>query len=161
MTCKGSVVRVHLSPPNKKTNCGSSFYLSKPQAWHGITLWRVWNCRRRMASPKVYSSCVLIPCDTSCQFHTATSCGFHTSLRDDYMLAFGVIWYEGARIVVRIPRSKIEELALQAQSAGILTLCVKIHLFYPSRRLGMASRSGVYGIAEGVWHHRRCILPAS
>ena len=44
------------------------------------------------------------------------------------MLAFGVIWYEGARIVVRIHCSKIEELALQAQSAGILTLCVKIHL---------------------------------
>ena len=105
--------------------------------------------------------CGLIPYATASQFHSATSCGFHTSLRDDYMLAFGEIWYEGARIVVRIPRSKIEELALQAQSAGILTLGVKIHLFYPSRRLGMASRSGVYGIAEGVWHHQRCILPAS
>ena len=69
-------------------------FLSKPQAWYGITLRRVWNCRRRMASPKVYSSCVLIPCDTSCQFHSATSCGFHTSLRDDYMLAFGEIKHE-------------------------------------------------------------------
>ena len=29
--------------------------------------------------------------------------------------------------------------------------------FYPSRRLGMESRASVYGIAAGVWHHRRCI----
>ena len=30
------------------------FLLSKPKAWYGITLWRVWNCRRRMASPMVH-----------------------------------------------------------------------------------------------------------
>lgn len=29
-------------------------FLSKPQAWHEITLQRVWNRRRRMASPKVH-----------------------------------------------------------------------------------------------------------
>ena len=30
--------------------------------------------------------------------------------------------------------------------------------FYPCRRLGMESRFSVHGIAEGVWHHRRCIF---
>jgi hypothetical protein len=29
-------------------------FLFKPKAWYGITLWRVWNCRRRMASPMVH-----------------------------------------------------------------------------------------------------------
>ena len=31
-------------------------------------------------------------------------------------------------------------------------------VFYPSHRLGMESRFSVYGIAEGVWHHSRCIF---
>ena len=31
-------------------------------------------------------------------------------------------------------------------------------IFYPSRRLGMESRVSVYGIAQGAWHHRRCIF---
>ena len=54
--------------------------------------------------------------------------------------------------MVRISRPEIEELALQAKSAELLTCNVKIHLsppkitasseaviFYPSRRLGISS----------------------
>ena len=41
---------------------------------------------------------------------------------------------------------------------NIRTFLVRMLSFYPSRRLGMESRACVYGIAVGVWHHRRCIF---
>ena len=40
---------------NIRTFSSDVIFLSKPQAWYGITRQRVWNRRRRMASPKVHS----------------------------------------------------------------------------------------------------------
>ena len=51
---------------NIRTKFGC-FFLSKPQAWYGITPWRAWNRHRRMASPKVHLS----------------AAWFHTALRAD------------------------------------------------------------------------------
>ena len=80
----GNSSSILLRVTNKKTSEHSSdVFLSKPQAWHGITRQRAWNRRRRMASPQVYFSVDLIPCATSSQFHTAASRGFHTRLRRD------------------------------------------------------------------------------
>ena len=44
------------SPAKKNDKFRQEFvvFLSKPQAWYGITRKRVWDRRRRMASPKVY-----------------------------------------------------------------------------------------------------------
>ena len=87
----GAEVQIFSSPP-KKRQVSTCRFLSKPQAWHGITLcvygiaegaWhhalRVWNCRRRMASrfacmelPKAHgitvdvSFCGLIPSNPLC-----------------------------------------------------------------------------------------------
>ena len=49
-----SLVRVQLSQPKNSTSFDLSNFLSKPQAWYGITRKRVWYRRRRMASPKVH-----------------------------------------------------------------------------------------------------------
>ena len=94
-------VRFSHGSPKKKTSepFGSDvFFLSKPQAWYGITRQRVWNRRRRMASPKVhflrldyirdfvaipFRNELRVPYATSSRFHTATSCGFHTRLCRD------------------------------------------------------------------------------
>jgi len=63
-----------------------SLVLSKPQAWYGITRQRVWNRRRRMASPKVHF-CGLIPYDAPHRFHAVFD-GFHATLRVDFILKF-------------------------------------------------------------------------
>ncbi len=50
-------VRFPYGSPKKITSelkSSDVIFLSKPQAWHGITRQRVWHRRRRMASPKVY-----------------------------------------------------------------------------------------------------------
>ena len=50
-------VRLQSSVAHQKNNIRIRFgcyFLSKPQAWYGITRKRAWHCRRRMASPKVY-----------------------------------------------------------------------------------------------------------
>ena len=38
---------------------------------------------------------------------------------------------------------------------------LELLFFIQADRLGMESRVSVYGIATGVWHHRRCIFPAA
>ena len=78
----------------KKENirtCSDVFFLSKPQAWYGITRQRAWNRRRRMASSKMHflrldsiRDCVAIPYGSTSRFHTR--------LRLDFIHAFGVIW---------------------------------------------------------------------
>ena len=42
------------APKNKSSAIADDLFLSNPKDWDVITLGRVCNCRRRMASPKVY-----------------------------------------------------------------------------------------------------------
>ena len=74
---------------NKKTNFGSSFYLSKTEGL-GMASIRIANCMElrlvrvwHQAIACISPSSVLIPCSPLARFHAATSCGFNTMLRID------------------------------------------------------------------------------
>ena len=74
---------------NKKTNRGSSFYLSKTEGL-GMASIRAANCMElrlvrvwHQAIACISSSSVLIPYSPLARFHTATGCGFHSRLCRD------------------------------------------------------------------------------
>ena len=66
-----SVGSIPIAPARKNDKFRLVVFLSKPQAWYGITRKRVWYRRRRMASPKVHFL----------RLDSIPSCnGFHTML---------------------------------------------------------------------------------
>ena len=86
--------RAHQVPslaPKKELRNSEALFLSNPKDWYVITLQRVCNCRRRMASPWCMQSFVLITYRnkfritfTALQWlHTQPRLRFHTMLRID------------------------------------------------------------------------------